>query len=182
VSAPSFRKVGEEVVYSGSRMQVVKATFEAPDGSTFTRDIIRHPGAVGVVPIVDEGTGALLVRQFRAPFARTILEIPAGLRDVPGEPPELTARRELEEEAGMRAGRMEHLCEFWNAAGGSDEITHVFMALDLDPCDLSPQSVEEQHMTIERISLDDVPSMIASGALADAKTVIGLLLAREALA
>ena len=177
----AFRKVAEREVYAGQRTTVVVATFEAPDGSTFERDIVRHPGAVGVVPIVDEGTAALLVRQFRAPFGREVLEIPAGIRDVPGEPPEQTARRELEEEVGMRAGRVERLCEFYNAAGGSDEITHVYMALDLDPCDAAPQGIEEAHMTVERVSLDDVPTLIAAGSLTDAKTIIGLTLAREAL-
>lgn len=178
----TFSKLGEIPVYEGQRIRVVSATFSAPDGSTFERDIVRHPGAVGVVPVIDEGTAVLLVRQYRAPFEMEVLEIPAGLRDVAGEPPDLTARRELEEEVGMRAGRLERLCEFWNAAGGSDEVTHVFMALDLDPCARSPQSVEEEYMRVERVSLDDVPSMIASGSLTDAKTIIGLCLTREALA
>jgi ADP-ribose pyrophosphatase len=182
MTGADFRKVSEREIHQGARTRVVSATFEAPDGATFERDIVRHAGAVGVVPIVEEGTAALLVRQYRAPFGTTVLEIPAGLRDVADEPPETTARRELEEEVGMRAGRVEKLCEFWNAVGSSDEVTHVYMALDLEACDVAPQGVEEQHMTIEQVSLDDVPSLIAKGELVDAKTVIGLLLARDALA
>ncbi|MDQ1444127.1 MAG: ADP-ribose pyrophosphatase, partial [Acidimicrobiaceae bacterium] len=110
-----------------------------------------------------------------------LLEIPAGKRDVADEPPEETARRELEEEVGMRAGRLEKLAEFYNSPGFCDEHSFVYMALDLDPVPLSAQSIEEQHMTIERVALDDVPSLIATGELVDAKSIIGLCLAREAL-
>ena len=177
-----FRKLGEREVYQGSRLRVVRAEFEAPDGSTFERDIVRHPAAVAVVPIIEEGTAAILLRQFRAPFETNVLEIPAGLCDVEGEPLEDTARRELVEEIGMQAGRLEPLAHFWNAVGSNDAVTHLFMGLDLEPRSLDRQSVEEQHMTVEHVSLDDVPSMISAGTLTDAKTIIGLLLARQALA
>jgi 8-oxo-dGTP pyrophosphatase MutT (NUDIX family) len=143
---------------------------------------VHHPGAVGVVPVVDEGAAVLLVRQYRSSVDSMLLEIPAGLRDVPGEPPIETARRELVEEVGQRAGRVELLCAFHNSPGFCDEVVHVFAAYDLTPCDLDRQGIEEQHMTIEQVALDDVPSMIASGAITDAKTVIGLLLVRDQLA
>ena len=81
----------------------------------------------------------------------------------------------------MRAGRVEKLCAFHNSPGFCDEVVHVFAAFDLEPCALDRQGVEEQHMTIERVALDDVPSMIASGAITDAKTVIGLSLVRDLL-
>ena len=142
---------------------------------------MHHPGAVGVVPVVEEGTAVLLVRQYRSSVGAELLEIPAGLRDVEGEPPIETARRELVEEVGMRAGRVERVCEFLNSPGFCDEVVHVFAAYDLEPCAVDRQGVEEQHMTVERVALDDVPSMIASGAIVDAKTVIGLTLVRESL-
>lgn len=147
----------------------------------FERDVVHHPGAVGVVPVVDEGTAVLLVRQYRAPIDRSLLEIPAGLRDVDGEPPIETARRELVEEVGMRAGRIERVCEFVNSPGFCDEVVHVFAAFDLEPCERDLQGIEEQHMTVERVALEDVPSLIASGAISDAKTVIGLSLVRDLL-
>jgi ADP-ribose pyrophosphatase len=134
-----------------------------------------------VVPVVDEGAGVLLVRQYRAPVDRELLEIPAGLRDVDGEPPAETARRELIEEVGMRAGRLEQLCAFHNSPGFCDEVVFVFAAFDLEACDVDRQGVEEQHMTVERVALDDVPGLVASGAISDAKTVIGLSLVRELL-
>lgn len=133
------------------------------------------------MPVVDEGTAVLLVRQYRSSVDAELLEIPAGLRDVADEPPVETARRELIEEVGMRAGRIERVCEFHNSPGFCDEVVHVFAAFDLEPCALDRQGVEEQHMTIETVALDDVPAMIASGAISDAKTVIGLTLVAERL-
>jgi ADP-ribose pyrophosphatase len=177
-----FRKVGEELVYRGPLISVARGIFADPSGTKFQRDVVHHPGAVSVVPVVDEGSAVLLVRQYRAAVDRDLLEIPAGKRDVDGEPVELTARRELEEEIGMRAGRLEKLAEFYNSPGFCDEHSFVFMGLDLEPCTSSAQGVEEQHMTIEEISLDEVPGLITSGALIDAKSIIGLSLAREALA
>jgi ADP-ribose pyrophosphatase len=177
-----FRKLRESSIYQGTLISVAKATFEAPDGSTFERDVVHHPGAVSVVPVVDEGAAVLLVRQYRAAVDRELLEIPAGKRDVEGEPPQETARRELVEEVGMRAGRIEKLAEFYNSPGFCDEHSFVFLALDLEPCPTDLQGIEEQHMTIEQISLEDVGRLVASGAIVDAKTIIGLSLARDALA
>jgi ADP-ribose pyrophosphatase len=179
--SPRFRKLAERSVYRGDLIQVAVGTFADPAGAEFERDLVHHPGAVSVVPVIDEGNSVLMVRQYRAAIDRELLEIPAGKRDIAGEPPEATARRELEEEVGMRAGRIEKLAEFFNSPGFCDEHSFVFMALDLEPCATAFQGVEEQHMTIERIALDDVPGLIASGQLVDAKSIIGLLLAREAL-
>ena len=176
-----FRKISEEPAFTGSLISVGVGTFAAPDGRTFERDVVHHPGAVSVVPVVDEGTAVLLVRQYRAAVDRALLEIPAGKRDVAGEPPDRTARRELEEEVGMRAGRLEKLGEFYNSPGFCDEHSHVYLALDLDPCPPSAQGEEEQHLTIERVALDAVPGLIAAGDIIDAKTIIGLCLARERL-
>ena len=173
--------MSERTIHVGDRITLGRGTYEAPDGSVFERDVVHHPGAVGVVPIVEEGTAVLLVRQYRSAVGAELLEIPAGLRDVDGEPPIETARRELVEEVGMRAGRVELLCAFHNSPGFADEVVHVFAAYDLEPCDLDRQGIEEQHMTIEQVALDDVPSLVASGAITDAKTVIGLLLVREQL-
>jgi 8-oxo-dGDP phosphatase len=112
-----FARTGERVVHQGYIWSVVVAQFVAPDGSTFERDIVRSPGAVGVLPLLFDADGTanvVLVKQFRSPFERELLEIPAGMRDVPGEPPELTARRELVEEAGFEAAELEwlHLFHF----------------------------------------------------------------------
>jgi ADP-ribose pyrophosphatase len=131
---------------------------------------------------VDEKTGEVVfVRQFRAPLDMELLEIPAGKRDVAGEAPELTAHRELAEEIGMRAGRLERLAEFYNSPGFCDEHSFVFLARDLEPCGNSLQGIEEQHMTVEHVALAEVPRLIASAELVDAKSIIGLTLAIESL-
>jgi ADP-ribose pyrophosphatase len=176
-----FRKLSERTVFTGSLISVAQATFEGPDGKTFERDVVHHPGAVDVVPVLDDGRTVVMVRQYRAAIDGDVLEIPAGKRDVHEEPPEVTAARELEEEIGMEAGRIELLARFLNSPGFCDEESFVYLARDLTPCGNSLQGIEEQHMTVEHISLDDVPELIRSGRLVDAKTIIGLLLAREAL-
>ena len=180
MSNPPFRKLAERVVHRGSLISVAEAEFEGPDGSRFERDVVHHPGAVSVVPVTDDGV-VLLVRQYRAAIDGDILEIPAGKRDVEGEDPLLTAHRELEEEVGRRAESMELLGEFYNSPGFCDEHSYVYLARGLTPCAVSAQGVEEQHMTIEEHRLDDVPALIARREMVDAKSIIGLLLAREAL-
>jgi ADP-ribose pyrophosphatase len=180
VSRPDFSRQSEREIYDGRIIDVVVGTFRGPDGSTFDRDIVRHPGAVSVVPLLDDDR-VVLVRQYRAPIDDWLLEIPAGIRDVDGEPPEQTARRELAEEAGYAAGSIELLISFQNSAGFSDERVDVFLARGLSEVPLDLQGIEEQHMTVETVALADVPALIASGELTDAKTVIGLLLTMRTL-
>ena len=177
-----FRRLEESELYRGALVTVARGRFQAPDGSTFEREVVHHPGAVAVVPVLRPESGeVLLVRQYRAPLDRELLEIPAGKRDVAAESPVATARRELIEEVGCRAGRLELLAEFYNSPGFCDEHSFVYLALDLSPADKDAQGVEEQHMTVEHIELDDVPALIRRGAIIDAKTIIGLTLARNAL-
>ncbi|MDQ6614243.1 MAG: NUDIX hydrolase, partial [Actinomycetota bacterium] len=127
------------------------------------------------------GHEVILVRQYRAAVDAELLEVVAGKRDVAGEPPEETARRELAEEVGMIAGRLELLAEFYNSPGFCDEHSFVFLGLDLEPTPPEAHGIEEQYMTIERVPLDDVGTLIKNGEILDAKTIIGLTLAREAL-
>jgi ADP-ribose pyrophosphatase len=176
----SFRKLGEQTQWTGTLVSAGLGTFVDPDGNEFERDVVHHPGAVVVVPVTDDGE-VVLVRQYRAAIDRELLEIPAGKRDVADEPVELTAARELEEEVGMRAASMVRLAEFYNSPGFCDEHSFLFLATGLTPCATSFQGQEEQHMTIERVPLDAVPGLIASGELVDAKSIVGLLLAREHL-
>jgi 8-oxo-dGTP pyrophosphatase MutT (NUDIX family) len=178
VTDPGFARLGEREVYQGHVIGLGIGTFRAPDGTTFERDIVHHPGAVAVVPLLDDGR-VVMVRQYRAPIDQLLLEIPAGLRDVAGEDPELTAARELAEETGMAADHIEWLCEFHNSAGCSDETIVIYLATGLRPVELDRQGVEEQHMTIEHVALDDLDQLVARGELTDAKSIIGLSLARR---
>lgn len=174
----TFSKRGERPVHEGAIISLAVGTFEAPDGSTFERDIVHHPGAVSVVA-VDDDRRVPLVRQYRAALDALILELPAGKLDVPDEEAEACARRELVEEVGLEAQRWELLCEFHNSPGFSDERHRIFLAQGLSAVPDDRQGVEEQSMTVEWVDLADAVSLVRSGAVKDAKTVIGLLLAHH---
>ncbi len=176
---------GFRVVDSTSRcrsgiLELVQLGVEGPDGERFTRSVVRHPGAVVAVPLVDDD--AILVRQFRAAAGRALLEVPAGKRDVAGEAPETTAARELEEEIGQSPGRLRKLAEFYNSPGFCDEYTYVFCATELSALP-EPRGVtaEERAMSIERVPLAATGELITAGELVDAKSIVGLLLTQRLL-
>jgi len=175
-----FRHLGDEVRFEGWAISLVEAAFEAPDGSSFRRDVVRHPGAVCVVPLTDDG-GVVLLRQYRGALDRFVLEIPAGTRDVAGEAPELTARRELEEEAGVRAGRLTLLGRMYNSPGFCDQETLVYLAEGLTPGRPERHGVEERFLEVVQVPLDEVGALVARGELVDAQTLVGVLLARRAV-
>ena len=155
-------------------------TFEAPDGSTFERDIVHHPGAVSVVA-VDDDDRAVVVHQYRAALDASVIELPAGKLDVEGEDPMVCAQRELAEEVGLAAERWEPLVAFHNSPGFSDELHRVYLARDLRQVPDNRQGVEEQAMTVSWVPLAEVIERIDAGDIKDAKTCIGLLMARERL-
>lgn len=154
-----------------------------PDGSTVEREVCEHIDAVAIVPVTADGD-VLLVRQYRHPLGRYLLEIPAGLLDVEGESVEDAGRRELVEEVHHTAGRLEHLVTFDNSAGWTTERTHVYLGRELAPQhppeDFTPDA-EEADLQVERLPFDEVVARVRTGRLTDAKTVIGLLLAAEAV-
>ncbi len=177
--ASEFAKGPERLIYDGHVIKVVVGTFTAPNGEVVERDVIKHPGAVSVVPL--DGDEVILVRQYRAALGHDLLEIPAGKRDIADEPLELCAQRELAEEIGMQAASLEKVASFYNSAGFCDELSHVFVGTGLTPVPAQAHGLEEEFMTIERHRLDDVPALIAAGELRDAKTIIGCLLALRRL-
>jgi ADP-ribose pyrophosphatase len=180
---PPFRRVGAEHIYSGYVIEVVSARFEGPAGEQFQRDVVHSPGAVAVVAVLDgvDGPETLLVRQYRAAIDEWLLEIPAGLRDRAGEEPQQTAARELIEEAGHAARSFELLTVFLNAAGMTDQRTHIYLAQDLTEVSAEADGVEEEYLELHRVPMRDVRAMINRGELSDAKTIIGLLLALDRL-
>ena len=151
-----------------------------PTGVSHHRQVVVHPGAVSVVAVDDHGR-VTLIRQYRAAVDSELLEIPAGKRDVPWEDPELTARRELLEEVGLEADEFVLLGEFHNSPGFSNEHSFVYLATGLHHAPHDRQGVEEEHLVVTHVGLHEVPDLIASGRIRDAKTMIGLLLARERL-
>jgi len=133
------------------------------------------------VPVTEAG-GVLLVRQFRAPIGRALLEIPAGTRDVDGEPPEQTALRELAEEVGVRAGYIEELGRFWNSPGFCDEETILYLATDLTDCEPHREGTEERYIEVIEVPLDRAEDVLAQEGVLDMQTHVGILLARAARA
>jgi 8-oxo-dGDP phosphatase len=177
---PGFRRVSEEELLRAWLFRVDRLHLVDPDGDPFERVVVRHPGAVTVVPVHDDGT-VTLVRQYRAAVDTLVLEIVAGTRDQDGEEPEATARRELAEEAGLEAAHWELLIGTWNSPGVSDQQTLVYLATGLTSVPTRPQGVEEGYMTVETMHLDDVDALVADGSLRDETTVLGLYLARQRL-
>jgi 8-oxo-dGTP pyrophosphatase MutT (NUDIX family) len=177
-----FRILGSETVVDTGFIGLEDLEVEG-EGERFRRLVVRHPGAVVVVPVERDREHALLVRQYRAAADRELLEVVAGKRDVEGEEPETTANREMHEEIGRRPGRLVKLCEFFNSPGFCDEYTHLYAALDLEELD-APAAVnpEERAMTVERVRLAEVGDLIADGRIVDAKSIIGLVLTRRYLA
>jgi 8-oxo-dGTP pyrophosphatase MutT (NUDIX family) len=176
-----FRPVSEEELLQAWLFRVDRLHLLDPDGRPFDRFVIRHPGAVTVVPLHDDGT-VTLVRQYRAAVDALVLEIPAGTLDMDGEEPEAAARRELAEEAGLEASRWELLVGTWNTPGISDQHTLIYLATGLTPCQARPDGVEEGYMTVETIHLSGLDDLVARGDIKDETTMLGLYLARQRLA
>ncbi|HKC65530.1 MAG TPA: NUDIX hydrolase [Pyrinomonadaceae bacterium] len=165
-----------EEVYHGHVIDVAVYTVRERD-VTYKREVVHHPGGAGVVAVFDDGTVAL-VRQYRHPTVRYTLELPAG-RLSPPERPEECAARELEEEIGVRASRLEKLSEFFTTPGFCEEKLWVFLATDLTE---SKQNLEgDEMLEIVRVTFARALEMIVDGEIEDAKTIIGLLLAAPRL-
>jgi ADP-ribose pyrophosphatase len=175
------RVVDSRVLHRGRYLEFRVDTIERADGTRSERDIAGHPGAVAIVAIDPDGA-VLLVRQWRTPAERVLLEIPAGTLDVDEasgaiEDPDLAARRELEEETGYRAASWQRLTSFWSAPGFTSELMHLYLATDLEAVHpderLGPD--EDEHLRLERRSLADALEAIDRGEIADAKSIVGLL-------
>ena len=165
-----MERIKSETVHEGPMVKVRHDTFRHDDGEEVSREIVSHPGAVGVV--AHDGEKLYLVRQPREPVGeQALLELPAGKLDEEGEGPLETAKRELAEEIGMAAGRWEHLTTFYASPGFSDEEIHVYLATELRS---EPAEAEEnERIEIETRPLARLDDLIAE--CQDAKTLVGLL-------
>ena len=176
---PEFKSLNNRLKFEGKITSIYESDFLAPNGEQITREITRHPGAVCVVPIVE--SEVVMIRQFRPAIGDHLLEIPAGKRDIDGEPPYVTAHRELQEEVGLSTNNMVELAQFYNSPGFCDEYSYCYVALDCEYVNDDRQGLEEEYMTIERVSISDTLALVASGKFVDAKTIIGLSLALQYL-
>lgn len=158
------------LMYERGPLRVFAEEVLLPNGHRVVLDIVRHPGAAAVVPFVTD-RDVILIRQFRHAAGGTIWEVPAGKLD--GDDPETCARKELEEEAGQRSGRLVRLGEIWTTPGFTDERIHLFAAFDLEPV---PQRLEAAEVIeVVRMPLRDALELAFSGELRDAKSWIALV-------
>jgi ADP-ribose pyrophosphatase len=174
--------VDSVIRFRGHVWDVRTDTVTFPGGSVVARDVINHPGAVGIAAL-DDDDRILLIRQYRHPVGGFLFELPAGLRDVAGEPPVLTAQRELAEEAGFQASEWSVLVDFYNSPGGSTEAFRCFLARGISaiPGGRSPSGeAEEAHLPRVWVELDEAVHLVLEGRLHNPTAVTGILAAAAA--
>ena len=165
-------------IHTGKIISLDEDTVRFPDGSTGTMDIVRHPGASAIVPFLSDPSGddpqILLIKQYRYAAGGYLYEIPAGRLDR-GEEPRRCAERELKEETGCTAQRLDQVFTMATTPGFSDEIIHLFIASGLERGE--HQREADEFMTIETVTLSEALQMIQKGVIRDAKTALGILFA-----
>lgn len=172
------KTIDTKVIYNGNIITVNIETVLTPNGYTAQREIVKHPGAVAVVP-VDEDGHVYFVRQFRKPVESITLEIPAGKIEK-GETTEECARRELVEEIGLYPEKLEYITGFFTSPGFSDEVLHLFIARDLKQ-EKAQTSDGDEFIEVQKIPLAEAVKMAVDGRLKDSKTIIGVLIADRLL-
>lgn len=166
------KRVGRELVYQGTILEVYKDHMEFSNGNTAKWDFIRHDGAAAVVPVMEDGR-ILMVSQYRNALERMTLEIPAGKLDQPGEPGIECARRELEEETGYRSEELEWLLSLRTTVAFCNEKIEIFVARNLLP---SCQHLDEdEFVDVKAYTLEELKEMIFSGKIEDSKTIAAIL-------
>jgi len=170
--------VASRLLYRGRVASLRVDEIRLPSGRIERREIVEHPGAAAIVAITDDGA-AVLVRQYRKAVEDTLLEIPAGTLE-PGETPAQCARRELAEEAGLRAASLVPLAAFVPSPGLLTETISIFLARGLR-AHAVPRPAEEEELRAERVPLTQIPDLIDAGEIRDGKTLVGLLLVMRAL-
>ena len=175
-----LQRLSHTVVYRGKVFDLEVDEIRYASGNKGVREVARHPGGAVAVPVLPDGT-ILFVKQFRYPLQAYTLEIPAGKLN-PGEDPAAAAARELEEETGWIAGRLEKLTSLLTTPGFCDEVLHIFLATGMAPAPGGHRREEgELGMTIHAISLGEALELVERGEITDSKTIVGLFLAERKL-
>ncbi len=170
--------LSSELIYPGKIIRVEKWQVELPDGGTAMREIVRHNGASAIVPVDGEGM-VTLVRQHRTAIGQCTWEIPAGKLDTPTEDPFSAAKRELEEETGLQAGQWRKLTTIYTTPGFCNEQISIYLATGLSQSSAHPDA--DEFLGLTRMPLHEAVSLCMAGEFQDGKTVIGLLMAQQAL-
>jgi ADP-ribose pyrophosphatase len=157
-------------LYEGRVVSLRVDRVKLPSGRSTIREVVEHAPVVAIVALDGQGN-VLLVRQYRLPVQQSLLEIPAGGVD-PGESPEEAAQRELQEETGQRAGRLEHLCSFFASPGYCDEYMHLYLATALEPSVLTADA--DESIEVVCLPLSEALRLIERGEIRDVKTIVGL--------
>jgi 8-oxo-dGTP pyrophosphatase MutT (NUDIX family) len=163
--------INSQVVYDGKLVNLRVDTVRLPDGSERQREVVEHPGAVGILPVLPDEQ-LVLVRQYRHAVGRMLLEIPAGTRE-PGEGPEACAIRELREETGCVTPELKELVRFFVSPGWATEELIVYLATDVTGGPAAPEA--DEMLEVVQVRPDTVVHLIRSGEIADSKTIIALL-------
>jgi ADP-ribose pyrophosphatase len=169
---PGARRLSSRRIYTGKVLSLDLDEVEEPGGVHTKREVVRHSGSVAVLAIQDDGR-IVLVRQYRYPVDAFVWELPAGRLD-PGESPEEAAQRELQEEIGFKAGRLQKVAFFHTTPGFCDESMHVFRATGLAAS--KAQGDEDERIEVQAFTLTDLEAMIDRGEIREGKTLVAILL------
>jgi ADP-ribose pyrophosphatase len=161
--------ISSEMIYEGKVIKLQVDEVRLPNGKTTKREIIKHPGAVAILPITNDGS-IIFVEQFRKALERSLLEIPAGKMEK-GEAPETTARRELEEETGYDCEKLVHLVSFYTSPGFADEIVHLYMAEGLKKAAGLNQADDDEFVEVKKLTLEQAKESVITKEIYDAKTL-----------
>ncbi|MGI6777997.1 MAG: NUDIX domain-containing protein [Acetivibrionales bacterium] len=167
------KTISKKKIFQGKILDLELHTVALPNGKESTREIVLHPGAAVVIPISENGE-LYMVRQYRKPLEKVMLELPAGKLD-PGEAPIECAKRELKEETGLEARVIEHIVSVYSTPGFSNEVLHMFIAKGLEQGDACAD--EDEFISTEKISIGKLIEKVLDKEITDAKTIIGILLA-----
>lgn len=165
--------VSSKAIFNGKIIKVHCDTVRLPNKKEATREVVDHPGAIAVVPVLDDGR-IVMVRQYRYPVDQVTLEIPAGKLDLNEDPLDCVVR-ELREETGYEAQKIEKLTSIYTAPGFSNEMIHIYIAKGLTMKEACPD--EDEFINVEIYKPEVIKSMLRSGTIRDAKTLVGILLA-----
>lgn len=171
------KKLSSKQIFDGVVVKLFVDEVELPDGSKSIREIVRHPGAVCVIP-VDDDKNVIMIKQFRYPFEQVLYEIPAGKLE-PNEDPYEAALRELEEETGVNAGRVDYIGTMYTTVAILDEKIHMYLATEITYKNAHPD--EGEFLEVEKIPLSTLVQMVMDGKIPDSKTQIAILKADKLL-